>query len=181
MIDQILRCEHCNLLLNKRPVDVRRALKVGMKLYCNRVCAGLGRRTNKSLDQKKLEKQEYDRQYRLKNKDRIKEKKQAYNRTESGRETQKRNRDKMKERHLEYCRTDKYKQWKKEYDLKHRAKKNYGEYWESAILLNEVFEFIPNREIKQQLQLTNKSQKRKRDYEKTKCKKFKRCSLGNIE
>lgn len=52
----------------------------------------------------KEEKREYDKLYRLKNKEKIKLKKQLYNLSESGRATQKRSREKRKDYHNEYCR-----------------------------------------------------------------------------
>ena len=75
-----------------------------------------------------IKKAAYDKIYREKNKELIKEKKRAYNKTKAGREMQKRSRDKRKQQHLEYCRTDKYKAYKKEYDKKYLAKKKYGEF-----------------------------------------------------
>jgi len=49
-------------------------------------------------------KAEYDRQYRLKNKERLRAKKQAYCESEAGRLMQKKQREKRKEYHNEYCR-----------------------------------------------------------------------------
>lgn len=176
-----MNCNYCGKPLNKTTGEINRAKKAGLSLYCNRECSGLGRRNDKTKEQKKLEKQQYDKEYRNKNKERIKAKKAEYNKTKAGRATQKRDRDKRKEQHLEYCRQPEYRAYKKEYDQKHRAKKQYGEFWESAILLNKIEQQIPNREVKQQKGLINKSQKRKRNYEKTKCKEFERGTLGNIE
>lgn len=48
------------------------------------------------------------------------------------------------------------------YDRKYRAKKLYGEYWESSIILNEIQKEYDNRIVKQENNLINKSQKRKR-------------------
>jgi hypothetical protein len=111
----------------------------------------------------KEQKREYDRLYREKNKELIKEKKRAYNKTPEGRATQKRSREKRKQQHLEYCRTEKYKAWKKEYDKKYLAQRKYGEFWESAILLNEISKVVDNRQSVQEKRTINKMQKRKRN------------------
>jgi Ni,Fe-hydrogenase III large subunit len=110
----------------------------------------------------KEQKREYDRIYREKNKELIKKKKQVYNKSPAGRAMQKRSREKRRDYHLEYCRTEKYKAWKKEYDKEHRAKKKYGEFWESAILLNQISDIVDNRQAVQEKRTINKAQKRKR-------------------
>lgn len=165
----IVVCKYCSNKIEKSNGAVNRANKVGLNIFCNRTCVGLYRRKNKTEAEKKEHKRLYDIGYRDKNNSKLKAKKAAYNKSESGRATQKRSRDKQKQYHLEYCQTEEYKKWKKDYDKKHRAKKCYGEFWESSILLMEIERQIPNFEVKQQLQLINKSQKRRRDYEKSKC------------
>lgn len=52
----------------------------------------------------KEEKAEYDKKYRAKNKEKIRLRNQAYNKSEAGRAMQKRAREKRKEYHVEYCR-----------------------------------------------------------------------------
>lgn len=97
----------------------------------------------------KEEKRLYDIEYRRKNKDRIKARKRAYEQSPPGREMQKRNRIAMKQNHLEYCRTDEYREYKKDYDVEHLAKKRYGEFWECMILAKEIYkkvcELVPDR------------------------------------
>jgi len=178
-----MNCSYCGALLNKRNSEINRAKKKGLNLYCNRECFALSHRKNKTEEQKKKEKREYDKAYREKNKRLIKAKKSEYFKKDYAK-----NPDKYKKRrkegygyHAEYINTPEYKAYKKNYDKKHRAEKKYGEFWESSILLNEIEKQIPNREVKQQKGLINKSQKRKRNYEKTKCKEFERSALGNIE
>lgn len=175
------RCPYCGDKLNKSFSEINRAVKAGLNLYCNRTCSGAAKRLNKSEQQKKEEKSEYDKQFRIKNKEKIKTQKEEYCKTTEGRAMQKRSRDKRKDYHAEYIKTPEYRAWKKEYDKIHRAKKYYGELWESAILLHQIEQLIPNREVKQELELINKSQKRKRDYEKIKRTKFKGYSLGNLK
>jgi Neuraminidase (sialidase) len=68
---------------------------------------------------------------------------------------------------VEYCRQPEYKEYKREYDVKYHAKKNYGEYWEAAILLNELENEIDNRTARKENKLYNKStSKRKRSWQK---------------
>jgi hypothetical protein len=177
----IIQCEYCGKDIEKTTGHVNRAKKLGMGLFCNKSCWGLSRRDNKTEQQKKEEKAKYDRLYRIKNNEKIKNRNKKYNSSPAGRAMQKRNREKFKEYHLEYCRKPEYKKYKKKYDQLYRAKKYYGEYYEAAITLIKLKELIPMRETKQELNLINKSQKRKRNYEKLKCEKFKGNTLGNIE
>jgi hypothetical protein len=129
----------------------------------------------------KEEKRLYDIEYRRKNKERIKERQKKYNESPAGRATQKRQREKRKKYHADYIKSDRYRKWKKEYDKNYRSRKEYGEFWECFIILIQIYKLIPNREVKQQLSLNNKSIKRKRNYEKLKCKEFKGYSLGNLK
>ena len=91
---------------------------------------------------KKEEKRLYDKEYRRKNKGRIKREKQAYYQTDAGRVVSKRNRDKFKGSHLAYCQTEKYKALKKQRDEIFRAKKKYGEYWECMIIVKKIEKII---------------------------------------
>lgn len=143
----------------------------------------MGRRTGKTIDQLKAEKAEYDKIYRDKNQDRIKKAKKEY-----FKKVYVENPDKFKEErirkypaHKEYIKSPKYRKWKKQYDKRYLSKKNFGEFWESALILNDIESIIPNREVKQENGLINKSIKRKRDYEKTKCKKPERIPMGNLK
>lgn len=65
----------------------------------------------------KEEKSEYDREYRIKNKERIRLRNKAYNESEAGRAMQKRSREKRKQYHNEYCR--KPEQREKEKNRRH--------------------------------------------------------------
>lgn len=103
---------------------------------------------------KKEAKRLYDIEYRRKNKSKIvADKKENYEknkpaRRESHREY--RNRPENVLRHNEYCRDPEYKKKKRIWDVVYRAMKFYGDFWESAILLNqieiEVRERIPKKE-----------------------------------
>ena len=128
------KCAYCGKEFYRNPAHIGRV----SRSYCNQKCFGLAHRKNKSKKQLVEEKRLYDKKYRLKNLETIKQKKAAYNQTDAGRATQKRNRDKMKGYHLEYCRQPDYVNWKKDYDEIYRAKKNYGEFWECMILVNKI-------------------------------------------
>lgn len=158
----IVNCEQCGASIEKTVGHINRALKSGCKLFCNKKCFGLSRRLNLSIEQKKQIKSEYDKEFRIKNKDRLKKIKAEYH---------KKNYDPVKAAiyrksrmpyHVEYCRQPKYKKWKQQYDEVYTAKKNYGEYYESAIALKNILSQIDNRETKQLQGLSNKTQKRKR-------------------
>ena len=85
------------------------------------------------MQSKKEAKRLYDKEYRRKNREILKAKKQIFCETEAGRAMQKRNRLKFTGSHLEYCRTEEYKSLKKQKDEIYRAKNKYGEYWECMI------------------------------------------------
>lgn len=99
-----MHCAFCNNPHNKSTAEINRAKKKGLKLFCSRECSGKSRRINRSEDEKKALKAEYDRKYREENSTIIKAKKIVYNESPAGREMQKRARGKKKEYHNEYCR-----------------------------------------------------------------------------
>ena len=80
----------------------------------------------------------YDAEYRIRNADRIKRRKQAYNKRPAGRAYQKRQREKNKSKHSEYIRHPVYKHWKSEYDFAYRAKVYYGPFWEVMGLVVQI-------------------------------------------
>lgn len=146
---------------------VNRAHRRGAKLYCSRKCSGLGRRKNKTDAEKKLAKRLYDMEYRRKNRDLLKAKKAAYHkRVYDPTEAAIKRRARRKE-HAEYCRRPEYKVWKRSYDRRYRAKKQYGEFWESYLLFQDIETEVLLRMPRQQVAYingtTNKSQKRKRE------------------
>jgi len=175
----IITCSHCGEDCEKTVGHINRALKLGSLLFCDRICFGLSSRKWNSEAEKKKQKKIYDQKYSKTNKDRIKSRMRTYNSSPAGRAMQKRNREKFKQAHLEYCRTPEYKKWKKDYDLKYRAKKNYGEYWQAFVFLLQIENEIEKRQVKQQLGLYNKSINRKRRYEKFKREELEKSTMGN--
>lgn len=161
-----VNCDYCGNEIDKMPGHVNRARKMGMKLFCGRVCFGLDRRSGKSIEQKKEEKRRYDIE-------RVKDpviwmyrrfQALAYNSSPAGRKMQKRNREKFKQHHLEYCRTPEYRAYKRDYDQVYVAKTKYGEYWESYLTVKEIQKITQPEKYQIRIEngTLNKSQKRKR-------------------
>jgi hypothetical protein len=158
-------CPYCNKESEVRTGCVNRAKKLRVPIYCGRVCSGLARRVNRTTEECKKIKADYDKA-RLNGplRDKILEEKRQYAKTEAGRASQKRNRTKRMPLHVEYCRQPQYKEYKKQYDKTRVAKQNYGEFWEASIVCNQLEEIIlpEKHEAKIQKGTYNKSQKRKR-------------------
>lgn len=176
-------CPWCGLQFMAKPSHVNRSEKAGAPIYCGRVCAGLGRRKNKAVDQKRAEKQAYDKKRRADLADVIKaQKAEAYQR----------NKDPVKEaaarkkrmpQHVEYCRRPEYVAWKREYDKVYLAKKEHGEFWESALLALEIrrtcLELSDDTEIRRQKGTLNKKMERRRNYDRTHSNRPEIGSLGH--
>ncbi len=167
-----IKCPHCGKKVEKNVGYVNRAKKLGVPIFCSRV----SHRVNKTAKQKKEEKRLYDLQYREKNLEKLKEQKKQFFKIDyaANPEKYRKIRKKRYPKHLEYLRTPEYKEWKAEYDVKYLAKKYFGIYWESAIILKELEEHLltirPDG-IKFQMGITNKTQKRKRLWQKLKKQK----------
>ena len=99
----------------------------------------------------------YDREYRRKNRARLKAEKAAYfQRTYDPVKAAKERKKKMP-KHVEYCRQPEYKAWKKKYD-KHRRSKKYGEFAEAHQLLVELTKEI-NRQMPDRFERYSQSQR----------------------
>ena len=163
----VVTCCNCGKSIEKETSHINRAKKLGMLMFCNRECAGLHRRVNKTTEQKKAEKREYDKQYRLNNQDLLKEKKAAWFKKTYNPEEARVKRKERSEIHNEYCRRPEYKVWKKKYDRKYRAQKTYGEYWECFVVTMEIRDECLTQssayEIRRDNGTLNKSQRRKRN------------------
>lgn len=167
-------CAYCKKEADKPTGEVNRALRKGLPLHCNRTCAGLGRRDTRTLQEKREAKRIYDTEYRSKNKEMLKAKKAKFYKETMTPEKRKREREYRKAtmaRHVEYCRRPEYKQYKRTYDRVFRAKKYYGDFWECFLLTQDIDSEIATRIDNYNLYLSkgtlNKSQQRKRDYERT--------------
>ncbi len=118
-------------------------------------------------------------EYRAKNFALIKGKKAAhFQRTYDPKKAAKERKKRMP-LHVEYCRQPKYKEWKSKYDQQHRAKKYFGAFWESALIVMKLDEEILSRMSRYEVAAANgtinKSQKRKRAYESQKSTSLIRC------
>lgn len=157
------KCDHCGKKTKKTIGHYNRAKKLGARMFCNRKCFGLFWRSQKTEQDKKDEKSFYDAFYR------------HYfleKRRKQGKEwfdiDYKNNPDKYKKirkakqkEHNAYCMRPEYREYKKKYDETHRAKKEFGPFWEASILLNRISDIVDNRAAKQMAATSNKTKKRK--------------------
>jgi hypothetical protein len=157
-----MNCNYCNKELKKTNSAINRALKINSPLYCNKTCFGLAKQLHRTSEEKKLLKSKYDKEYRDKNAIKLKLSKHNYYKETYDPLKASIDRKKNANKHLEYCRQPKYKTYKQEYDKKYLAKKLFGEYWESALLIRDIEKEYDQQEVRQLNNLHNKSQKRKR-------------------
>jgi hypothetical protein len=143
-----LNCECCLAQFYRRVGQTRYS-----RNFCSLVCSGIARRKHKSSSLKKEEKRLYDVEYRERNLSAIKAKKAAYYATHVDREKEAAVRKANMHRHVAYCQRPEYRAWKQIYDREYRSKKEFGAFWESAILLvdiqNEIGQRITKYEIYQ--------------------------------
>lgn len=132
------QCAHCGVMATTASGAFNRAQKAGAPLYCGRECAGLGRRKGKSLEQRKAEKSAYDAARRVELADRIKAEKREYHLRTYDPVKAAEVRKRRMPYHVEYCRTPEYREWKREYDRKYRASKEYGEFAECFLLVMDI-------------------------------------------
>lgn len=160
-------CTYCGNEFEACSSAYNRAVKHGLNVYCSREHSGLGRRKNKSKEQKKADKAEYDRQYRAKNIEMLKKKKHEYFTKTYDPAKAAIERKKRMPKHVEYCRRPEYRAYKKQYDKKYRANKIFGEYADAFLVLLDIEEQIDKRELRQKSEhgyIINKSQIRKRSW-----------------
>lgn len=178
-------CCYCGKVLTIYIGYINRAKKLGVPIYCDRKCAGLGRRSTETPQEKKEHKQWYDLFIRVSMTDREKaadkKRRQEYFKKEytAKPEKYKKIRQQRMKAHIEYCRQPKYKSYKKKYDQKYRAKKNYGKYWEAFIALRDLQGVVDNRQAKKDQKNITKQQKRKRNAKKhIERQELEKCSMG---
>lgn len=179
-------CAQCGAQSLRRSGEVNRARKAGLRIFCNRACSAVGRRTDTRTQAEKVAaKREYDINYRASNRAMLKAKKaeyfqRTYDPTRAAIERQK-----IMPRHIEYCRRPEYREWKKGYDRDYRAKKDYGPFWECQVLTLEIREaalaIMSDYEIRLSKGTLNKRLQRKRDYERSLREEPEVGSLGNLE
>lgn len=161
-------CAGCGIEVDKRASEVNRARRAGLRLSCNRACAGIARRSNKSTEQKRLEKKEYDVGYRAANLPDIKTKKRAYHKRTYDPAQAAAVRKVNMPRHIEYCRRPEYRAYKQQYDRRYCAEKQFGPFAEAAMLLSDIDREVNSRATDYDVRVMNgtlnKVQQRKRAY-----------------
>lgn len=181
----ITTCAHCAAEFQIERGALNRANRRGAKVYCNRTCSGLGRRDKRTDAEKKQAKAEYDRKYRDRNREMLRRKKAEYFQRTYDPEAAAIERKERSKYHAEYCRRPEYRAWKKQYDRQYRAKKFYGEFWESFLLSLDIREHclsaMSDHEIRSDKDGINKTQNRRRSYERTISKHLEIGPLGNSE
>lgn len=162
------KCVYCRNPTKKPSGAVNRARKIGSPLYCDRKCAGLGRRNGKTTEQKKAEKAAYDRQLRANYGDEIRSKKRAAFARDYDPVVAAVYRASRMDIHVAYCQRPEYVIWKRNYDKQYRANRVYGPFAEAFLVLldveNEIATRATNYEIRTMNETLNKTQKRKRQY-----------------
>lgn len=170
-----MNCAHCGNPVNRPSGEINRALRLGNPIYCDRACAGLGRRKNYTEAEKKEIKRLYDIEYRDKNREARKAKAKEYFKRTYDPAKAAVERKKNMPRHIEYCRRPEYKVWKKNYDRLYRLRVRFGDFAEAAMLLQDIEQEVDSRSTfteRESIKGTlNKSQRRKRDYERLNCNK----------
>lgn len=165
-------CPQCGVGAFIATGAANRARKIGAPIYCGRECAGLARRAPPKPEADRIaDKAAYDRRRRVELADRLRAEHRAYHlRTYDPAKAAVVRKAKMP-RHVEYCRQPAYKEYKRDYDRKHRAKQQFGPFWEAALLVEDINREVISRasryEIKYNTGTTNKVQRRRRDYEQT--------------
>ena len=164
-------CFNCGKQFDKRIGEINRAIKRKAPVYCNLACAGIARRKHKTKERLIEEKRLYDMEYRRKNQAKLRAIKKEYFQKSYDPQKAAIERKKKMPKHIEYCRQPEYKEYKKDYDKKYRAKNDYGEYWEAYLLLQNIEKEIDSRadwnERAIEKGTLNKRQQRRREYART--------------
>lgn len=161
-------CTQCKKEFWAYTSRVNRAHKDCAPLYCNKTCAGLARRLSNppTKEERKAAKAEYDRRRREEKAEEIKVKKAAYFKRTYNPEKASVERKKRAHYHAEYCRRPDYKKWKADYDRRHMATKEFGDYAETYLLLQDIELEINSRSTRYEIYRTNgtlnKAQTRRR-------------------
>ncbi len=148
------KCMQCRKTARKSASAVNRARRDGMRLFCNRKCAGLARRKGKTKAQRVEEKRLYDAAYRIKNADMLKAKKREYHRLTYDPAAAAKHRKKNMARHVAYCRRPEYRTKKAAYDRRKRLEA-YGPFAESVQILEQLRAEIATRMSAYQIRVAN--------------------------
>jgi hypothetical protein len=148
-------CAYCGKGALKENSAIARARRGGFTLYCDRTCAGKGRSFFLPPSQRKAEKATYDADYRRKNRTMLKAKKAARHKRTYDPEKAREERKANMPRHVEYCRRPAYRKYKAQYDRHRRAKQQFGEFWEAALILQEIEGEVLSRATRYELDMAN--------------------------
>ena len=186
-----IKCSYCGYVGEKLVGEVNRARKKGLNIYCNRKCAGLGRRRDITEDEFKENKRIYDIEFRKKNAARLKKEKSDYfQRTYDPtlaalhRAKYKKEKPYIEKRRRKYMASKKIKSLKKKYDRRYTAKQLYGEEWGECMALaldvrDECLNQMSDYEIRLQAGTLSKNQQRRKEYDRLNSNKSKIGALGH--
>lgn len=180
-----IECAYCGNLVFKQAGGINRSRRIGAPVFCDRLCFGLARRSNKTGEQRRAEKAAYDARRRASLAEEIKAAKRAYHKrtydpakaaiVRKGRMTY----------HVEYCRRSEYRAYKKTYDRQYRAKKYYGDFAECFLLVMDIRDECLRQQSDYEIRMAKgtfgKSQQRKRAHERSLRKEPKVGPVGNLE
>lgn len=160
-------CALCNGFVHQRTGAINRARKIGAPIYCGRKCAGLARRTDTTPEERKEAKRKYDAERRAgPERERLLAEKRAYHHQNYDPDKAAVVRKRRMPYHLEYCRRPEYRAQKRTYDIERRARINFGEFAEVALMLRDVEAEVTSRATRTQIAIANgtlnKTQTRKR-------------------
>lgn len=163
----IAKCNLCGCDFNKSAGHLNRAMKLGVNVFCSKQHFYESRRIQRSDEEKKRIKTEYDDKYRRLEK--VKIKKAEYFKKDYAKNPDKYKKERQRRytAHLKYLQTDGYKKWKADYDKKYLAKKHFGEFAEAAIILTEIEKIIDSKKVKYEngITINKSSQKRQRKWQ----------------
>ena len=141
-------CAFCGCLSQKNVSDVNRAARAGLRVFCSRKCFGLDRRVERSPEEAKRLKQEYDAARHVALAERLKAEKREYHKRTYDPVAARVKRKARTFDHTAYCRryyADPTKKNEKvQYDIRRRAVQ-YADYAESWRLLIELEREIRTR------------------------------------
>jgi hypothetical protein len=111
-----IKCAFCKLAFDCKNSRLNRAAEIGAPLYCGKACAGLGRRSFKSQEQKRADKAAYDAIRRVELAGRIKAEKAAHHKATYDPVKAAIERKARMHKHVAYCRRPEYRVKKSQYD-----------------------------------------------------------------
>lgn len=162
-------CPICQSPIAQPVGAINRALRNGAPIYCDRECAGIARRQWKDAETKRAEKAAYDRRRRAEKAAEIRAAKREYHKRTYDPAKARVDRAAKMHRHVEYCRRPEYRAWKRDYDRQFRARQQFGEFAEAALILCDIESEVGSRATRTEVYAAkgtlNKKQNRRRDYD----------------